>query len=56
MNGKIEKYLDLSRKPNKMWNMRVTVIPLAGGALGTIHKGLEKRLKELEMRGRIETI
>ena len=35
--------------------MKVTVIPIVVGALGTVSKGLEKRLKELEISGRIET-
>ena len=33
-----------------------TVIPIVNGTLGTIHKGLEKGLKEFENSGRIETI
>ena len=40
----------------KLWNMRVKVIPIVVGALGTIPKSLEKRLEDLEIRGRIETI
>ena len=53
---KIDKYLDLARELRKLWNMRVKVIPIVIGALGTIPKGLEKSLDELEIRGRIETI
>ena len=36
--------------------MKVKVIPIVVGALGTVQKSLEKRLKNLEIRGRIETI
>ena len=36
--------------------MRVTVMPMVFGALGTVPKGLEERLEELKIRGRIETI
>ena len=36
--------------------MKVTVIPVVISALGTVFKGLEKRLEELEIGGRIETI
>ena len=36
--------------------MKVTVIPIVIGALGTIPKGLVKGLKELEIEGRAETI
>ena len=32
------------------------MIPIVVGALGTVHKDLEKRLEKLEIRGRIETI
>ena len=36
--------------------MKVTVIPIVIGALGTIIKGLEKRLEALGTRGRVMTI
>ena len=42
---KFEKYLDLVRELKKVWNMKVTVVPLVVGALGTPAKALEKRLK-----------
>ena len=35
--------------------MRVTVIPFVVGTLGTVLKGLERRLEEFEIKG-IETI
>ena len=53
---KIDKYLDLAREPRKLWNMRVKVVPIVIGDLGTIPRALEKNLGELEIRGRIETI
>ena len=53
---KINKYLDLARKLKKQWNMRVTMIWIVVGMLGTVPKDLEKRLDELEIRGRIKTI
>ena len=34
----------------------MTVIPVVVGALGTVLIGLEKRMKELKIRGRIKTI
>ena len=46
---KRDKYLDLARELKKLWNMKVTVIPIVIGALGTIPKGLVKRLEELEI-------
>ena len=39
----------------KLWNMRVTVMSIGVGTLVTVPKGMEKRLEELEIRGRIET-
>ena len=34
----IDKYLDLARELKKLWKMRVTVIPVVLGALGTFLK------------------
>ena len=39
-----------------MWNMKVTIVPIVIGALGTITKGLLKGLEDLEIGGRVETI
>ncbi len=39
-----------------MWNMKVTMVPIVIGALGTITKGLFKGLEDLEVGGRVETI
>ena len=36
--------------------MKVTVIPVVIGALGTISKGLVKGVEDLEIRGQVETI
>ena len=36
--------------------MRVTVIPVVTEELGTVLKGFESGLDELEMKGRVETI
>ena len=53
---KKDKYLDLARELKKQWNMRVKVVSIVIGALGTIPKGLEKSLSKLRIKGRIETI
>ena len=45
-----------NNKSNKLWSMGMTVIPMFFGALGTLPKGLERRLEYLEIRRRIETI
>ena len=52
---KNDKYLDLDRELKKPWNMKVTVIPIVIGALGTVAKGLIKELEDLEITGRVET-
>ena len=53
---KKDKYLDLARELKKLWNMKVTIVPIVIGALGTITKGLLKGLGDLEIGGRTETI
>ena len=53
-NKTIDKYLDLSRKLKKLRNIiNVTVISIVDCALGMVSKGLEKRLEEFEIKGRI---
>ena len=49
-----DKYLDLARELKKLWNMKVTVIPIVIGAHGTIPKRLVKRLVDLEIRGQMD--
>ena len=44
--------MNLARELKKLLNMKVTVIPVTAGILGTVPKDLE----ELVIRGRIETI
>ena len=52
-----DKYLNLARElKKKIWNMKVTIIPIVIGAFGTVTKGLSKELKDLKVRGRVETI
>ena len=42
-NEKINKYLDLARELKKLWNMRVKVIPIVVGALGTVPPKIGKK-------------
>ena len=49
-------YLDLTRELKKLWNMKVTIVPIVIGAFGTITKGLLKGLEDLEVGRRVETI
>ena len=37
---KRDKYMDLARELKKLWNIKVTIIPIVMGALGTVTKGL----------------
>ena len=53
---KIHKYLDVVRELKKQSNMKVTVIPVVVGALGTVPDILERMSGERENRGRIEII
>ena len=53
---KRDKYLDLARELKKLWNMKVTIIPIVIGAFGTVTKGLLKDLEDLEVGDRVETI
>ena len=53
---KKNKYLDLARELKKLWNMRVTIVPIVIGAFGTITKGLSKDLEDLEVGGWVEII
>ena len=36
-------YLDHARELKKLWNMKVMIVPIVIGALGTVTKGLLKR-------------
>ena len=48
--------LDLVRELKKLWAMKVTVIPIVIGALGSVTKGLVKGCEDLEIRRRVEII
>ena len=53
---KRDKCLDLARELKKLWNMKVTVVPIVIGAFGMVTKGLLKGLEDLEVGDRVETI
>ena len=50
---KRDKFLDLAWELKKLWNMKVTVISIEVGALGTITKGLIQELLDLEIKERV---
>ena len=49
-NERRDKYSDLDKELRRPKNMRMTVIPVVIGTLGTVPKGLERRLKENDLR------
>ena len=51
-----DKYLNLARELGKLWNMKVTIVPIVIGAFCTVTKGLLKSLEDLEVGERMETI
>ena len=53
---KKDTYLDLAWELKKLQNVKVTILPIVISALGTVIKGLIKRVKDLEIRGRVEAI
>ena len=55
-NEKKEKYQGPAREIKKVWIMIVTVISIIIGALWTVSKRLVRRLKELNIGERTETI
>ena len=50
------KYLDLARELQKRWNMKMRFLQIVICVLGTVTEGLLKRLKNLEIKGRVESI
>ena len=53
---KKDKSLDLTRELKKLWNMKVTIVPIVIGAFGTLTKGLLKGLEDFEVGLRVVTI
>ena len=54
-NENIDKYLDIARELKKTVEYKGKSDTNSSWALGMVPKSLEKRIEELEMRGRIET-
>ena len=49
------KFMDLARKLKSLWNMKLTVIPIAVGVIGTLSKNLGNKLRNLDIRVKIKT-
>ena len=43
----VEKYQELGRELQKIWNVKVKIIPLVVGSLGAIPKQFSNRLKQI---------
>ena len=50
---KFEKYQDLVRELKKLWDMKIVVILIVIGALGTTPKALPKRLKDIGIKSNV---
>ena len=53
---KKDKYLDLARELKKLWNMKVSIVPIVIGVFDTVTEWLLKGLEDLEVGRRAETI
>ena len=51
---KVEKYQDLKRELQKIWNIKMKVLPEVMGALGTPPKDVKRRIEELGIDTRVE--
>ena len=51
---KRDEYKDLARELNNLWNIKVTVIPIAVRACATVPQNLKMTLDEQELIGGIE--
>ena len=47
VKDKPEKYQDLGRELQKIWNVKVKILPLVVGSLGAIPKQFGNRLKQI---------
>ena len=53
---KKDKYLEFTRERKKQCKMKITMIPIVIGVLGTIIKDLILGQEDMEIRGRVESI
>ena len=53
---KLKEYLGHARVTKRLWDIKVTMIPIVNGALGTVPKNLIKRFDELLIRERVKII
>ena len=53
---KIEKYQELGKELQKIWNVKVKIIPLVVGSLGAIPKQFDNRLKQIGITAGTEQV
>ena len=53
---KIEKYQDLRRKMAKLWSIKMSVVPIVVGALGTVTNNLGKHQKTIGVTATVELL
>ena len=53
---KIDKYQDLRIELQKVWNVKVVVIPVVIGALGTMSKKIHHYIKQIDIPADIVSI
>ena len=51
-----DKYLDIAWELKKLWSMKVPIILIVIGDLGTVTERLVQGLELLGIRGRVDTI
>ena len=49
-------YLDFAWELKKLWNMKVTLLPIVNGSLGRVTKGLVQGLEDLDKKGQVKNI
>ena len=47
------KYKDLELEIQRMWHMKIVVIPMVVGALGTVKKEMEENIKKVSERATV---
>ena len=52
----MEKYQDLAREMRKLWNVKVEVIPIVLGSLGTLPLNLKIWMRKITPSIHVETI
>jgi len=52
----VDKYHNLAKEIERLWKVEASVIPIIIGALRTISRGLQEKLRTLEITTKVELI